>query len=114
MTVNVYSFVGMYAHALDGLGHLLDKGAAHASASGVSETQMLDWRLIEDMQPLRFQIMVVCNFSCQWPARAAGLALPDDVGMDLDLAGFRTAIAGARAWLAALRPEQFEGRDETP
>jgi hypothetical protein len=114
MTVNAYSFVGMYALVLDTAAHLLTKGAEHATAKGVSDADMLDWRLIEDMQPLRFQLMVVCNFSRQWPARAAGLPLPEDVSADLDLAGFKAAIADAKAYLSALRPEQFEGRDETP
>jgi hypothetical protein len=114
MSVNAYSFVDMYAHALDGAAHLLGKGAEHAAATGVAEADMLDWRLIEDMQPLRFQLMVVCNFTRQWPARVAGLPVPDGVGSDLDLAGFQAAIAEAKAYLAALTPQQFEGRDETP
>jgi uncharacterized protein len=114
MTVNAFSFVGMYAHALDGAAHLLAKGAEHAAANGVSDNDMLDWRLIEDMQPLRFQLMVVCNFTRQWPARVAGLPLPESVGAELDLAGFKAAVADAKTYLAALTPEQFESRDETP
>ena len=114
MPVNAYSFVGMYAHALDAAAHLLIKGAEHAAANGVSDTDMLDWRLIEDMQPLRFQIMVVCNFSRQWPARVAGLPVPEGVSAELDLAGFKAAVADAKAYLAALRPDEFEGRDEAP
>lgn len=112
VTVNAYSFLGMYALTLDTASHILKKGAAHAQSLGLSETEMLDWRLIEDMQPLRFQIMVLCNFTRQWPARAAGLEPPADVAADLDLAGFQTAIADAKASLAAFRPDQFEGRDE--
>jgi len=112
MTVNAYSFVGMYALALDTAAHILIKGAEHAAATGVSDSDMLDWRLIDDMQPLRFQIMVVCNFTRQWPARVAGLPPPESVGTELDLAGFQAAIADAKAYLAALTPEQFEGRDE--
>jgi hypothetical protein len=75
---------------------------------------MLDWRLIEDMQPLRFQAMVVCNFSRLWPARVIGLPLPEEIGADLDLAGFQAAIADAKAWLAGLTPAQFEDRDDVP
>ena len=75
---------------------------------------MLGWRLIEDMQPLSFQLMVVINFSRQWPARVAGLAAPEDVSADMDVAGFQAAIGEARAYLATLKPEQFAGRDEVP
>ncbi len=114
MTMNPYVFVGMYSHSLDTAAHLLAKGAQYASANGVSETQMLGWRLIEDMQPLSFQLMVVCNFSRQWPARVAGLPVPEDVTADLDVEGFQSAIADAKAYLAGLKPEQFDGRDEIP
>ena len=114
MTVSLYTFVDLFARQLGTLEHLLAKGAEHAKVLGVSEEDMLDWRLIEDMQPLRFQAMVVCNFSRQWPARVAGLPLPADIAADLDLAGFKAAIADAQAWLAALKPEQFAGRDDVP
>ena len=114
MTVSLYTFVDLFARQLGTLEHLLAKGAEHAKASGVSEDDMLDWRLIEDMQPLRFQAVVVCNFSRQWPARVAGLPLPAEVGADLDLAGFKAAIAEAKAYLAGLTPDQFAGRDDVP
>jgi len=114
MTVNLYSFVGMYSHVLVGTEHILTKGSSHAATIGVSEREMLDWRLIEDMQPLRFQLMVLCSFTRQWPARALDLPLPEHVSVDLDVAGFKAAIGDAKAYLAALTPEQFDGRDETP
>lgn len=114
MTLNAYSFVGMYALVLDTAARLLDKGTEHAATQGVSEADMLDWRLIEDMQPLRFQLMVVCNFSRQWPARFADLPVPESIEADLTVAEFRAAVADAKAYLAALTPEQFVGRDEVP
>jgi hypothetical protein len=58
--------------------------------------------------------MVVCNFARQWPARVVGQPPPADFSDDLDLAGFRAAIAQAKADLAALTPEQFAGRDDVP
>jgi hypothetical protein len=114
MTVNAFTFVDLNRRVLDAADHILTKGAAHAAAAGVAEAEMLGWRLIEDMQPLGFQLMVVCNFARQWPARFAGLELPKDVGADLTVAGFHAALAEAKAYLAALTPEQFEGRDEVP
>ncbi|THD64983.1 DUF1993 domain-containing protein [Phenylobacterium sp.] len=114
MSVSLFTFVDLFMRQLVTLDHLLSKGAEHAKATGASETEMLDWRLIEDMQPLRFQAMVVCNFARAWPARVAGLPLPADVSADLDLAGFKAAILDAKAWLQALTPEQFAGRDDVP
>jgi hypothetical protein len=112
--VTAYTFVGMYSHALDTAANILAKGAEYAKAKGVAESEMLAWRLIEDMAPLSFQLMVVCNFPRQWTARFVGLPVPESVTDDLDVAGYQRAIADAKAWLAALTPAQFEGRDETP
>jgi hypothetical protein len=112
--VDLFTFVDLYSRVLDTAAHILDKGAAHAAAIGVSESDMLDWRLIEDMQPLRFQLKVVCDFTKLWPARVAGLPLPEEIGTDLSVAEFKAEIAKSKAWLADLTPAQFAGRDEVP
>jgi uncharacterized protein len=114
VTVNLYSFVEMYSRVLDTTAHILAKGARHAKTLGASEADMLDWRLADDMNPLRFQVMLVCNYSRLWPSRAAGLPAPVDIASDLDLAGFQAAIVDAKAYLAGLTPEQFAGRDDVP
>lgn len=114
MPVSLFTFVDLYDRALNTATHLLNKGAEHAAAIGATETEMLDWRLIDDMNPLRFQVMVVINYARQWPARVVGLPLPEAMTDSLDLAGFQAAITEARARLAALTPAQFEGRDDMP
>ena len=112
MAIDAYNFVGMYSHALATTRNILAKGAAHAAAAGVSQTEMLGWRLVEDMQPLSFQLMVVCNFACAWPARFAGEPVPKEITADLAVAGFHRAIDDAQAYLARLRPEDFAGKDD--
>lgn len=114
MTTNLFTFVDLYSRGLTTLAHVLDKGAAFARSKGATEAEMLEWRLIDDMQPLRFQAYSVINFSRQWPARAAGLEVPADLPQGLDLAGIKAAIEAAKGYLAGLKPEQFEGRDEVP
>ena len=114
MTVNLYTFVNLYDRALDTAAHLLAKGLEHAAAKGVSEAEVLGWRLIDDMNPLSFQLKVVINFAKQWTARVAGLPVPGDIPEDLDAAGFKAAINEAKAYLATLTPAQFEGRDDIP
>lgn len=114
MTTSLFTFVDLYSRQLANAAHLLEKGAEFAKANGVSEAEMLNWRLIDDMNPLGFQLMVVCNFTRLWPARVAGLPLPAEITADLDVAGFQTAIADAKAYLAAIKPEQFAGRDDVP
>lgn len=112
MTVSLFSFVDLFRRHLDTANHLLAKGAAFAEAQGISEQDMLGWRLADDMHPLGFQLMVVINFSQSWLARAAGLPVPDAITADIDVAGFKAAIANAKAFLAALTPAQFAGRED--
>jgi hypothetical protein len=112
VAVSLFTFVDLYAKGLGTLDHILEKGAEQARAIGASEAEMLEWRLIDDMNPLRFQCFVVINFSKQWPARVAGLDIPADIANDLDLAGLRAEIANAKSYLAGLKAEQFAGRDD--
>jgi len=58
--------------------------------------------------------MVVANFTRTWTARVAGLEPPEGIAADLDVAGFDAGLDAALAYLRALAPEQFEGRDELP
>jgi hypothetical protein len=113
MGVNLFTFVGLFDKGLTTLDHLLSKGADLAKSKGVSEADMLEWRLIDDMNPLRFQAFVAINFAKRWPARVAGVEVPAEIAPDLDYAGLKAAIAEAKAYLATFKPEQFEGRDDT-
>ncbi|MBV9750660.1 MAG: DUF1993 domain-containing protein [Acetobacteraceae bacterium] len=115
MPVTLHTFVGLYDRVLTSLAHLLEKGEAYAVEHGVSTEDMLEWRLIEDMHPLRFQAAVVINFTCSWTARAAGSDAPEGIDQaTADLAGLRSGIAQSRAHLAALEPAHLEGRDDVP
>lgn len=109
MTINLFSNVALLRKQLAVAAHLLDKAEAHAAGEA-----FLDWRLADDMHPLRFQLMVVRNFAVQWPARVVGMDVPPDVMSTLDLAGFRAALAEAGAFLDALTPDRFAGRDDVP
>lgn len=114
MAVSLFTFVELYNRLLGTADHLLSRGVEHAKSIKISEHELLNWRLIEDMQPLRFQFMAVCNFAQQWPARVAGTSIPADISDQLDVAGFRTAISASRSFLSDLRVEQFKGRDNVP
>ncbi len=112
--VNLFSFVDLFARSVIAAKHLLAKGAAHVSGLGITERDMLGWRLAQDMRPLGFQLSVVANASTTWTARVAGLAPPAGIAADLDVAGFNAGLDAALAYLQALKPEQFEGRDDAP
>ena len=114
MKVDLFSFAGMYSKvAATGL-HLLERGAAHAAANGVSEAEYLERRLYPDMFPLREQFHIVANFPRSWMARATGQEVPAGIEGETTVAQIKAAIADTKAWLDALTPEQFAGRDDIP
>lgn len=113
--ISLYSFVDIYRRALATADHLLKKGAAHAAANGGAEADILGWRLAEDMHPVSFQCEVVINFSHNWIARAAGVAVPDSInGADLSLDQFHAEIAAAQSFLDGVTAETLAGRDDVP
>lgn len=115
MKADLYAVsVGVYTRGLATAERVLEKAEAHAKAKGMSEQALLDSRLAEDMFPLRRQIMTVCDFAKQAPSRLLGLPLPAQLAGELSLAELRAEIAKAKDFLAGLKPEQFEGRDEAP
>ena len=83
MTVNAFTYVTLNTLILDAADHLLTKGAAHAAATAVSESEMLGWRLIGDMHPHQLPVHGGLQLRPPVPARFAGLELPKDVGADL-------------------------------
>ena len=114
MAVDLYSFVDLYRRQLDACAHLLEKGVAFAEGQGESAQDMLGWRLCGDMHPLSFQLMVVINFTRSWPARVAGVPVPDLLTADMDITAYRKGLADAKAFLATITPDQFAGRDDVP
>jgi hypothetical protein len=115
MTINLHSFVGLYDRVLATADHLLTKGSGFAAEQGVSEADMLGWKLADDMLPLSFQFAIIVNFSKSFTARTAGIEVPEAiVHADIDVAGFHAAIAEARAFLAGISEDQIVGREDVP
>jgi hypothetical protein len=114
MTVDLYTHVGAYSRVQAVLSHLLDRAGAFAAAQGVSEAEMLGWKLAPDMFDLRQQAVSVIDFGPQWLARAVGVTPPPGLEGATTVAELKAASAASKAFIDALKPEQFAGRDEVP
>ena len=107
--------VAHYLQTLGAVSGFLEKGLAHFRENGVDPEEIVETRLIADMQPLRFQIVSVAHHS-RGAVEAAqnGLFVPPVVKPGLDYAALQALVAEARNELAALTPEAvnaLEGRD---
>jgi len=111
--VNIHDvFIPIYIHALKNTAHILAKGAAYTNANGIPETEVLNWRLAPDMNPLIFQVRNVCNIAKNLIVIVAGNPLPTSVDNEASFAELQTRIAGTIELLEETTREQFEGRDQ--
>ncbi len=74
MTVSMYqASVPVLARALGNLRHVLQQGAAHAKAKGISDEVLLQTRLIPDMFSLLRQVQTATDMAKGGVARLAGV-----------------------------------------
>ena len=114
MKVDLHTFSGVYTRALDTLAHLLTKAAEFAKSKGVSEAEMLDWRLAPDMFNLKQQAQTVIRFSEQWTARAVGAEVPGERPVERTVQDLLNDIAEVKAYVASFDADRFAGRDDEP
>ena len=114
MPVDLFTVIDLYDRAVGSAIHILKKGAEHAAKIGVSEADMLGWRLVDDMHPLAFQLRVLANFTRQWPARAAGLEVPPDAPEPVGRGRVDLGAGGRPALSGRAHPRAVRGRDDTP
>ncbi|CAN7217590.1 DUF1993 domain-containing protein [Phenylobacterium sp. LjRoot219] len=115
MAITLYeATVPNFLQVLGGIRGVLDKGLAHAQATGVEPDSLLEWRLAEDMFPLFRQVLLTAKHSAGALAnvRDGAFSFPqfDAVGY----AGLQKAIADAEAELCGWTPEAvnaLEGKE---
>jgi hypothetical protein len=99
--------VPVYRQFLRALLGVLDKGEKHCAEKGIEPASMLGARLIEDMQPLTFQVMQSINHSAGALATIRGQQRPRASGLET-FAGCKQAIEQALADLDAIQPADLE------
>jgi hypothetical protein len=101
--------VGTYLQTLGGVIGFLEKGRAHCEANGIDLDQVVETRLIPDMNPFRFQIFTV-NHMTRGALKAleSGRFAPPGPTGDLDYAGLQQLVADAHAELSKVSRESVE------
>ncbi len=113
MTISMYqASVPVFTRALHNLSAVLEKGAAYASAKGVTPDGLLQQRLIFDMLPLIKQVQIACDTAARSTARLAGVeprSFPDE---ETTLAQVQDRITRTLDYLGSFKPEQIDGSEE--
>ncbi|WP_213954211.1 MULTISPECIES: DUF1993 family protein [unclassified Variovorax] len=115
MPLSMYdASVTVFLHNLNQLSHLLDKGLAHASATGIDPATLVGARLAEDMLPLSAQINIASDTAKLAAARLTGIAAPKYEDNETTFAELKARIAKTREWLQGLTRESFAASEERP
>lgn len=116
MAISLYDLsVVTYQQILGSISDILGKAKAHAGASGLDLSELLEARLVDDMLPLRFQITSTAHHSLgAIDGIRAGVFGPPTPQPDLDYDGLHGLIKHALETLGKVSPEEInklEGND---
>jgi hypothetical protein len=113
MTLTMYqATVPTCTRALNSLAAILEKAAAYAQSRKIDPAVLLHTRLYPDMLPLSTQIFIANDIAGGGAARLAGVEVPTFDGRDKNLAELTANTRGTVAYLATLKPQQFEGSED--
>jgi len=103
--------IPVFIRYLNNLSAILDKGVAHAKEQGIDPQELLDTRLVADMDALPAQIQRASDAAKGCGARLAGLEVPSFADDEATFADLQARIAKTIGFLKTIRPEQLEGSE---
>lgn len=112
MSLSMYeASVPVFIRALSNLSAILDKGAAHAQTQGLDPADLIQARLISDMDALPAQIQRASDTAKGCAARLAGIAVPGMADTETTFAELQERIAKTVAFLNTVTPAQLDGSE---
>ena len=110
-TLSMSNAISVLPKLLDNLEHILRKGEANAEERSIDMDVFLNSRLAPDMHPLYKQVLMVCGMAKMAPYRIAGLTPPVYDDSERSVEELYGLIAKAKADIAAVTPDQLDGRE---
>lgn len=111
MAITLYSASApLFIRGLDVLSNLLDK----AEASALSEAELFEARLAEDMHPFPNQIRMAAFGARACMARLAGIEWPKTDDTEASIADLRATLALTRSFISQMPPDAVDGSEDRP
>jgi hypothetical protein len=106
--------VGTHLRGLDVLTRILDLAKAHAAAKDIPLDSLLAWRLVDDMNPLSFQVHYACKVSADFLRVAVHLGGSPSVADndETTFAQLEAKVAWTKELLKGVDPAGVEGNEE--
>lgn len=112
MALSMYDVsIPAFIRALTNLSAILEKGAAHAQAQGMDPADLIQTRLIADMDALPAQVQRASDAAKGCAARLAGIDVPSYADNEATFPELQERIAKTVGFLKSIRPEQLEGSE---
>ena len=112
MALSMYDVsIPAFIRALTNLSVILEKGAAHAQAQGMDPADLIQTRLIADMDSLSAQVQRASDAAKGCAARLAGIEVPSYADTEATFPELQERIAKTVGFLKSVRPEQLEGSE---
>jgi len=113
MTISMSSAsLPIFRTMLENLGHILDKGAAHAEARKFDPSALLQYRLAPDMLTFTKQIQIACDAAKYGAARIAGIEAPRYEDKETSFAELKDRIGKTLGWLATVPADKIDGTED--
>ena len=113
MTISMYrSAVPVLMRTITNLIGILEKGAAHAEASSIEPTVLVNGRLYPDMFPLSKQVQIASDISRRGVARLAGVEAPAMEDTETTFDELIERLKQTIAYLETFTPEQLNDSAE--
>ena len=110
MALSFYDIsVPVFIRGLGQLSHLLDKGLAHAQASGIDPTVLVNARLAPDMFTLAGQVQSASDASKLGTARVAGITAPSFPDTEATYDELQARVAKTVDFLQSVDRAQIDG-----
>ncbi|CAJ2502309.1 Uu.00g097030.m01.CDS01 [Anthostomella pinea] len=106
--------IPVFVKYLNNLGAIAQKGQAFADDTGKKHEEILDFRLVPDMQGLRYQVQSCCNTAVWFADRVGELehtAVADD---ETTFAQLQTRIEKTVAYLNGVDPVAIDSHADKP
>ena len=104
--------VPVFLRALQNLGHILEKGEAHARGQGYEPAVLLQSRLYPDMLPLVRQVQIATDTAKFGAARLAGVASPRFEDAETTFDELHARLEAVSAYLRTFGESALEGSED--
>jgi uncharacterized protein len=112
MTFSIYqASIPVFQARLAALDKIIAKATPYAAERKIDEQTLIMARLSPDMLPLWRQVTLTSDFAKGAAARLAGVDVPKFDDTEKTFADLHARIAKTLAFIATLKPEQFDGSD---